>query len=251
MKKSALKGQRLVLTLPENAVPSRSSFSIRNLLQGELQEFVRTSGFECLATLDFVRDITCLLAAYREEDVPLFPEVFLFPSLDQITAVSPGTRRLTISRAPLKGKVAERVLKDCAPLAINGWSVYLARLDALTPPTVEYGLFRSLLHSFATSAEESMSQVGTQEPMLLLRNRGHLVVELLNASSQTLTISFTSAQAADSRFANDVHTFVVAATSNMEPNDAAHFTPYLTRLLIHSLQHCHGTLLGDISKTGG
>lgn len=222
------------------------NFSIRNLLQGELQTFVRASGFECLLTLDFVRDLTCLLAAYREEDTALFPEVFILPSVERIQAISPGASRIPIGVAPLAGELSSKVLKDCAPLAVNGWATYVAKRPVGTPQLIEYGLFRSLRHSFATSAEEAMSDSANDAPVLLVRNRGHLIVELSNAKNESLTVSFTSTPIAESSFVAHVGQLVAATMTDLPKDLSDRFKPYFNRFLIDTLQRCHGTLIAAL-----
>src|SRR4051812_44584780 len=128
------------------------SFSIRTPLQGELIDFLRNSGFECTHTTELVRDLTCLLVSYREEDVPLFPDVFVLHSPDAISSLSPGTQRIVVGSAPLN-TAAQQILKDCATLAVRGWAVYVAKVGQNTG---EFGVFRSLTHAYATSAEETM-----------------------------------------------------------------------------------------------
>lgn len=215
------------------------TFSIRGSLQGELMDFLNGSGIACAHTAELVRDITCLLASYREEDVPLFPDVFVLTDLAKLASISPGTQRVTIKAGIPLNVAAERVLKDCASLAVRGWSVYVAKT---AENVAEYGLFRSAMHSFATTAEEMMIEQGNV-PMVLVRNRGRLVVELRNSKNETLTASFTSAPAAESAFAQHVSKFVETAASALNEPHAQGFRQYLSRLLTDLLQNCHGTLL--------
>lgn len=60
--------------------------SIRQSLQGALQDFVRQSGFNCVQTEEAVRERVCLLASYREVEVPLFPEAFLVDKSDALNS---------------------------------------------------------------------------------------------------------------------------------------------------------------------
>jgi hypothetical protein len=215
------------------------TFSIRAPLQGELMDFLNGSGIACVHIAELVRDITCLLASYREEDVPMFPDVFVLTDLANLASISPGTERVTIRAGISLNNAAEPVLKDCASLAVKGWSVYVGKT---ADNVAEYGLFRSAMHSFATTAEEMMIEQG-EVPMVLVRNRGRLVVELRNSKNETLTASFTSAPAAESPFAQQVSTFAETAASALRGPQVHRFQQYLSRLLTDLLQHCHGTLL--------
>ncbi len=218
------------------------TFSIRGPLQGELIDFLKASGFDCTHVAELVRDLTCLLGSYREEDVPLFPTVFVLPSPEVISSLSPGTQRVTVGTAPL-GTAAQQVLKDCATLAVRGWAVYVAKVDT---NLAQFGVFRALAHAYANSAEETMVQLPAEPttPAVLIRNRGHLVVELRNTKNETFTASFTSAPASESHFAKHLVDFASTVCQEIDENQRPDFAPYLIRLLADVLQHCHGTLLG-------
>jgi len=81
-------------------------YSIRESLQGALHDFVRSSGFENVHLEEMIREFVGLLAAYREEDLPLFPEVYLFSSPNGLTALAPSTTRITLE--------SRTEPKDCA-----------------------------------------------------------------------------------------------------------------------------------------
>ena len=96
------------------------TFSIRGPLQGELIDFLNDSGIACVHIAEFVRDITCLLASYREEDIQMFPDVFVLTNPANLASISPGTERVTIKAGILLNNAAESVLKNCASLAVKG-----------------------------------------------------------------------------------------------------------------------------------
>jgi len=223
------------------------AFSIRESLQGALQDFVRQSGFTCVSTEETVRELVCLLASYREEDVPLFPEVFVVNRLDALNSLAPGLDRFVVRSDTLNAAIAAKMLKECANLAGPGWALYVAKTG---PTTAEYGLIRAQRHSFATSAEESMRDLGVAAPVLFIRNRGRLTVELRNSNSERYTVALTSTPAAPSPLWSNVERFVQAVAVIAEDN-RARFVSYLTRLLTELLQRCHGTLLAVIDTPAG
>lgn len=51
------------------------AYSIRVSLQGMLQDVIRRSGFQDVNLEELARELVGLLASYREEDLPLYPEV--------------------------------------------------------------------------------------------------------------------------------------------------------------------------------
>ncbi len=218
------------------------AFSIRESLQGALLDYIRSTGFECVHTEGLIRDLVCLLASYREEDVPLFPVLYVANSLPVLASVAPGVQRFILGYSGFGENAAKNILKDCAGLASSGWSVYVARTNG----GVEYGLFRSLRHSYATSAEEAAKDLGKNSPMIILRNLGYLTVEMTNSQGDTYTVSFTSAPAAGSRLAEHISCFCEAIVAKLDQEEKVRFLPYAKRVLTESLQHCHGTLLAAV-----
>lgn len=184
--------------------------------------------------------MTGLLAAYREEETPLYPTVFVFARVQDIASLSPGTRHVRIGGGALGAIKAETVLKDCAPLAESGWAVYIGKPEAAGQ--IEYGVFRSLAHSYATSAEEAMLKDLNEVPIVSLRNRGPLVVELRNTQNQVFTAALTTETATDSQF--DAHVRMLAAGVSADVDEAvkAAFEAYATRFLASTFQRCHGCL---------
>lgn len=217
-----------------------SAYSIRESLQGALTDFVRRAGFACIHLEELIREFVGLLAAYREEGVPLFPEVFVFASEEGLTALAPGGLQLNIGSLPLRGEEAEKVLKHCAPLAVHGWAIFVLKEDG----NLRYGVFRSMRHSLAISAEESIRDLGTDVPAVLIRNRGHLVVELIGPTVQRFTAALTTTPAQSSVVEGAVSKFVESVVSSVETPER--LKPYLQRLFLNCLQRCHGTLLATV-----
>lgn len=217
------------------------AYSIRHSLQGALEDFVRGSGFTCVYLEGLIREFVGLLAAYREEGAALFPEVFVFASQDGLTALAPSGYHLTVGYAVLSADSAPGILKNCATLAANGWAVFVVKEG----DRIRYGLFRSVRHSYATAAEESMSDLGKESPIILIRNRGHFVVELYSTVASRFTVALTTTPAQASPLESHVSKFVdVAGGHSCAPGFAA----YLKRLLTSILQDCHGALLAVIDS---
>jgi len=216
------------------------TYSIRESLQGALHDFVRSSGFENVHLEEMIRELVGMLASYREEGLPLFPEVFLFSSTNGLTALAPSSTQITLGKARLEADSSADILKGCAPLAASGWAIFVVKEEN----GVRYGLFRASRHALAMGAEESMLGLGRDEPVIIIRNRGHLTVELRSATGDRFNAVLTTSSAKTSSLEKHVEIFVTAATEALM--DGEDFRPYLRRLLTDTLQRCHGTLLGVV-----
>jgi hypothetical protein len=218
------------------------AYSIRASLQAALHDFVRRSGFENVHLEEIVRELVGMLASYREEDLPLYPEVFVFSSPNGLTALAPSSTQLTLGHAPLDSDSAHAIVKKCAPLAAAGWAIFVVNEQG----SIRYGVFRSVRHALALGAEESMRGLGKEEPVMLIRNRGHLTVELRNTIGNRFTATLTTTAATASALESNIDTFVAAATAGLG-DDGRDFRAYLKRVLTDALQRSHGTLLGVVA----
>ncbi|PYX71544.1 MAG: hypothetical protein DMG72_16845 [Acidobacteria bacterium] len=163
-------------------------YSIRESLQGALHDFVRNSGFENVHLEEMIREFVGMLASYREEDLPLFPEVFVFSSPNGLTALAPSTTQVTLGSAKLAADSASAIVKNCATLAASGWAIFVVKEQ----DDVRYGVFRAIRHALALGDEESMLGLGRDEPVVVIRNRGHLTVELRSTTGTRFTAALTT-----------------------------------------------------------
>jgi hypothetical protein len=196
-----------------------------------------------------IREIVSLLASYREEDLPLFPQVFVFSSPEGLKALAPSSTQVTIGTIPLAAESAAGIIKSCAPLAKGGWSIFVVK--ETDGQRLRYGLFRSLRHSLSTASEESMGGLGREMPVIMIRNRGHLIVDLTSTAGTRFTVALTTTPAKPSPLESAIESFVGAAGSNLLADGG--YKPYLRRLVGDILQESHGTLLAVIArpKQGG
>lgn len=223
-----------------------STYSIRESLRGGLQDYIESSGFvDCTRTSNLILDLTGLLAAYREEDTALFPAVFIFGSLNAISSLAPAAAHIRVKETQLEDVKAEAILRDCAPLAEGGWSIYVAKTAA--PDVMEYGLFRSLKHAIATSAEEAMAEGLANVPIVRLRNRGPMVVELRNTLGANFTVSLTPEPAKTSLFEAHIRLLATGVCELIDANKKNLCESTLTHFLGETIERCHGSLCAVVT----
>ncbi len=192
-----------------------------------------------------MRDFVGLLATYREEDIALYPEIYVLSDEAPLRILTGVDTPIQLGVLPLGEGTAASILKDCAPLAKEGWGIFAVK-QAET--TVRFGLFRAQRHSLSTSADEVMRDIGIELPVMLIRNRGFQTVELQNSNRESFTATITTNHAETSTLYADVDRFVSAATEDVPQPDP--FAAYLRRLLLGTLQRCHGTLLAVLPSSG-
>ena len=90
-----------------------------------------------------------------------------------------------------------------------------------------------------------MLGLGRDEPVMVIRNRGHLTVELRSTTGDRFTAALTTTSAKASNLETHIDAFVAEATCSL--TECQDFRSYLRRLLTDALQRCHGTLLAVVS----
>lgn len=216
--------------------------SLREMAQGGLQTFLRSIGFT-LGNKDLddmlLSGLTFLvneISDYYEEGTKLSPEIIITDSADYFQSLS--TRiKFSIYTGVHKMSEYKRMLKMCAPLAVNGWKLYLI----WSTTGMEWGVF-------TTELSEVSISIGTQllydtpqpdshvvylhsldEKNVLLQSQGNTAQILISPTLDEVTDRSTEA----------VEAFV-SIVQSASPNES--FKIYLHKLLKETFQEGHGNL---------
>jgi len=223
--------------------------SIRNSLQGMLADFVRAAGFQYSHAVDAACELVFLLAAYREEDSPLFPELYLIDGTvegDVLSAIAPGAERIEIGSTSHDRRAASDALKKCAALATEDWSIYL--LSGATQFT--FGIFRAYQLPYSVSASESLQAADPSiGAVILFRNCAANCVELRDGSGHNLEVSLTSAPPSGSPVSTLFGDLAAEVSANVDAEIKDTTRGYLTRLLSDICRGSHGALIGVVPSS--
>lgn len=117
--------------MPEN-------ITFRTQLIGGVTEFCQDSEIPFLANALHLVELIVMLAHYREEGVSLFPKVYLTNDKYTLTAMLPDGEVLKIGTSNPNVAGIKNAVKKCAPLATNGWLIYIEP----SGESLEYGVFK-------------------------------------------------------------------------------------------------------------
>jgi hypothetical protein len=219
--------------------------TIRESLLGYVSAYFNGGSINCGLTQQVGSELVALLAAYREEERKLYPQVYLIgPSgEDTLKQLAPGSKPLLIGKVvdavgPRQAAVSS--LKNCAALAIEGWCVYVRRIDG----GFEFGLFRGAAESYSAGAEEVLAV--SKLPAVLLRHSAENTVELIDGHGGKLEISLTTATQSTKPMSGHVDEFAKVACSEVPPEQREQATGYMARLLTDCLRGGHGALLASV-----
>ncbi len=214
--------------------------TIREHLLGMVSNHLSGGTINCGLTHQVGCEFVSLLAAYREEERRLFPQVYLIGpwESDLLRALAPGSTPFPIGEsldADGARQAAVAVLKNCAALAIDGWCVYVRRRVG----GFDFGLFRPSAESYSAGAEEL--------PAVLLRHSAENTVEIINGTGGRLEISLTTAMPSNRAMSGQVYEFAAAACSGVAEKARKQAAGYLARVLTDCLRGGHGSLLAAVS----
>lgn len=199
---------------------------------------------ECPHTHQLGCELVALLSAYRDEDRRLFPEVYLLAHKDLLPAIAPGGAPLPIGETLIDKdaeagarKAARMALKNCSPLAIDGWAIYVQRKET----SFAYGLFRPAAQPYSIGAAVTLAN--SELPAAILRNSAENTVEIVNSAGARLEISLTTATPSTRAMSGQIGEFAAAACLDVTPEQREPASGYLARVLIEFLRTSHGALL--------
>src|SRR5690349_12141748 len=104
--------------MPEN-------ITFRTQLLGGVTEFCNDCGLALLQNSLNLVELIVSLARYKEEGVRLNPQVYLSNDIRAMTAMLPGGERVKIGATTANLGGLKEAIKKTAPLATDGWSIYI------------------------------------------------------------------------------------------------------------------------------
>lgn len=224
--------------------------TIRDTLLGLAHDHFTDGRITCGITQQVGCELLALLSAYREEGRQIHPEVYLFgpAATDLLNVISPGSLRCQLGTIPITGDVAgtsrlaaSSALRTCAPLANDGWAVFIRKTDN----SFIYGVFRPAAEPYSGNTEDQLAT--SQEPVLLFRNSAENTVEVVNSRGGRLEVSLTTAAPRTVSVSDQIGHFARITCSDSAPDTREQVVGYVARVLGESLRSSHGALLAVVS----
>lgn len=214
--------------------------SLREYLQGNLVDFAERCEMQNFATPQALTSLVVTLADLREEGVVLIPEIFLCDSLDETLKLLPVKEVLQIGRQKDPSKAIAEAVKKCAPLAIGGWCIYVAR----DTENYVFGVFRGSLGPLSIPVEQTLFTepretinlvrlLRTASGCIEIRNhRGDVYSMLLSDRPTTSPLPHANAKDLVSQICAHVKDDIREST-----------TTYLEKTVRLALNACHGAII--------
>jgi hypothetical protein len=228
--------------MPENKV-STKRISFRAQIQGEIADFLRDEKMGCDATTEGLAELIGSLAHYQEEGERLFPEIFVCDDAKEVLRVVQGSELIAIGTGTRASGTIVAALKRCAPLAEDGWAVYIER----QPNAFSYGMLRLSSHPLSLTSAEGVSAPESAEfHVLLVSLLAPNVVEIRSSSNKSLEIQLSSARAEAFSPNRGLYNLTSTICSDIVGDLGEETERFLRKTLSRALRRCHGTIIAVI-----
>jgi hypothetical protein len=163
-----------------------SNISFRNHLFGSVEDFVASTAMQPFVTARTVAHLVVGLGNYTEEGKSLRPEIYLTTNIGSLLKFLPGSTSILIGNCPISEEAPTIALKHCAPLASDGWCIFVNSDGNI----VTYGVFRDALSPLAVPLDEALLKSGSGDTKVLRVHHLHLTV-LMFRTIMVIAIQFS------------------------------------------------------------
>ncbi len=215
------------------------NITFRTQLLGGVSEFCLDSKLPLLQNNLHLVELIVLLARYQEEGVSLFPKVYLTDSIRTVSSMLPGGDRLKIGQSKLGIDGIKEAIKKCAPLAIEGWLIYLS----CEQNNIEFGLFRGPANPISVRVDSVLLDENTDLPIVKVYQVASDCVEISCNNGQGYNV-FLNHRREDSSAPLESFDFLISAiTSKASAKDLDPVKTYLGKAMNDALRKSHGCLI--------
>lgn len=135
------------------------NITFRTHLVGGIYEFCRSSRINILSDTLHLVELIVMLARYKEEGVSLCPNVYITDNINAIKLMLPNSELIKIGVTTKDIDGIKSSLKKCAPLARDGWLIYLQD----NPENLEYGLFKGSSNPISVLVDQTLMSSTTSD----------------------------------------------------------------------------------------
>lgn len=215
-----------------------TNITFRTQLVGSIAEFCANNGLPLFANPLNLVELIVALARYKEEGVRLNPQVYVSKNIGSLTAMLPDGERLKIGTSPKSAAGIKAALKRTAPLALDGWCIYLEDGDEL-----EYGVFRGSGNPLAVAMDDVLLK--EIEPLRVVKvfAVADECVEVRASSGEIYYIFLDHRKEDTAPPLQHLDRLVAAITASCGAEFREALASFLKKQLFTSLRDSHGCLI--------
>ncbi|ORT51732.1 hypothetical protein ST37_05145 [Vibrio sp. qd031] len=178
------------------------------------------------------------ISRYQEEGTKLHPKVYLTSNIKLALQMLPGADSMQIGTEANLSSAIRAALKKCAPLANNGWCIYIAQEGG----QVCFGIFRGDTNPIATSIDEVVLTTDVPYNTIKVHQVTQDQVEVRSNKGSTLYISLSPATNEHTSTQSQLSKLVDCITNELDENkEFVH--KVLSDSLSEAIKKSHGCLI--------
>lgn len=217
--------------------------SLRSFLNGTMSDFVEHSQLQDFGNSSICQLIS-LIVDYREESIPLWVDVFLTSSIEQITELFPGHRLIRLGSDTCDEKGVKNALKKTAPLIIGNWMMFMA---TTTQGRFNYGVFRD--SGFPLNVPFDLilepGNIGDVRFIHIFKVASK-AVQISNHLGEKIVIHFSNIADNEISQEDEIASLTNVITSQVVIEVQDECNKFLNKVLKKSIRKSHGTIVAVI-----
>lgn len=218
--------------------------SLRPLLIKASVKFLKQEKMGCLTTQEGLPELINHLLYYKEEGRPLFPEIYIFDSIDLIRKVLINFQSCSIGNGPKTTETMIKALKKCAPMTGNGWMIYILRKKT----AFDYGVFRAGTSIISVTITETLlDDEANKLNAIVIRQVAEKLIEVKGVKANTLLINYGNYEDIENSPTSNQHKFIETIVTNVDTKFKEPVTNFFRATFLEVLQKGHGALACTIN----
>lgn len=221
------------------------NISFRSMILGRIEGFVESTGISPLISKESLAQLIVAISNYTEEGHSFSPPVYITTDIDKLLRFIPGNSRIKIGDLEMEGNAPCVALKRCAPLATDGWCIYV---DCKSDE-VSYGIFRDSLTPLAIPIEQALLKDGSGETKVLrVHQSAPSCVELTNHIGDSHTIFISDKRETEPSPRQFVSDLAKAICGELPADNQSSTQTVIEKALTNGLEASHGALVAVTRK---
>lgn len=218
----------------------QKTITFRSQVTGNIADLIRDEGLTCQPSQDFLCALVGELPRYRDEGVELTPTILFSDDIDSVINRLPGAVKYFVGESKVGPDSVKNVLKDCAPLAIDSWHIFIERTARLQ---LKYGVFYYPTLPTTLPINDAISMFSNVVCVLVTKTSPS-TINISGSKGSLLSVIFSTTREEHSTLEHSIEDFAKDCFSNIVASeDNIDFKKYFSRLLNKVLTESHGTIL--------
>jgi len=216
------------------------TISFRVLLVERVEEFVNSTELQPLVTQESITALVSASSNYTEEGQTFSPAIYATSSIIQLLKIIPGSIHIKIGNLTDSAHALCLALKKCAPLARDGWCIYVCHKDNETT----FGLFSDSQFPLNTPLDQTLLNVSNDMVKILkVQQTAPNCIELANHKGDSHTVYLSDKKESE----KSPRTFIKELTDvicfKLSPKIRLSIQTVIEKTLTDGLDSSHGALI--------